>query len=109
MTNTLIAYFSKSGRTKAIAESISQELHAPLHEIITEKKYPANYFMTILESRKEFKTTETLVLISEPIPNFGEYQRIIAGFPVWFFTCPMAHDGLRVTKIDSALISGWLK
>ena len=151
MTNTLIACFSKSGHTKAIAEYISQELHAPLHEIITEKKYPRTYFMTILESRKEFKRNEILTLTSEPVPNFSDYQRIILGFPVWFFTCPMAvvswlsqydftgkeifpfctsggssctkatvkirelcpgakvHDGIRVTKIDSALISGWLK
>ena len=151
MTNTLVACFSKSGHTKAIAEYISQELHAPIHEIITEKKYPSNYFMTILESRKEFKRNEVLTLTSEPVPNFTDYQRIILGFPVWFATCPMAviswlkkydftgkeiypfctssitnctkaaakireicssatvHDGIRITKIDSALISGWLK
>ena len=151
MTNTLIACFSKSGHTKAIAEYISQELHAPIHEIITEKKYPRTYFMTILESRKEFKHNELPALVSEPVSNFADYERIILGFPVWFFTCPMAvvswlkqydftgkeifpfctsgssncvkatakirelclgakvHDGIRFTKIDSALISGWLK
>ena len=151
MTNTLIACFSKSGHTKAIADFIAKETNAPVHEIITEKKYPRTYLMTILESRKEFKNNIKPALVSEPVPNFADYQRIILGFPVWFFTCPMAivswleqydftgkdifpfctsggstcvkaaakirelcpgatvHDGIRITKIDSALVSDWLK
>ena len=151
MTSSLVAVFSKSGRTKAIAEFISQEINAPLHEIITAKKYPRTYVMTILESRKEFKNNDKPALVSEPVADFANYQRVILGFPVWFFTCPMAvvswleqydftgkeifpfctsggsscakatakirelcpsatvHDGIKITKIDKALISEWLK
>ena len=151
MASSLVAVFSKSGHTKSIAEFIAHEIHAPIHEIITEKKYPRTYVMTILESRKEFKQNEFPTLTSEPVPNFAEYSRILLGFPVWFFTCPMAvaswlklydftgkdiypfctsggstctkatlhirelcpganvHDGIRFTKIDSALVSDWLK
>ena len=90
MASTLVVYFSKSGRTKSIAEYISQEISAPLHEITTQKAYPRTYFMTILESRSEFKSGERPVLTSEPIANFADYKRIVLGFPVWFFTCPMA-------------------
>ncbi len=151
MASSLVAVFSKSGHTKSIAEFIAHEINAPVHEIITEKKYPSTYVMTILESRKEFKHSEYPALVSEPVPNFADYQRIILGFPVWFFTCPMAvaswlklydftgkeiypfctsggssctkatakirelcpganvHDGIRITKIDSSLVSEWLK
>ena len=151
MASSLVAVFSKSGHTKSIAEFIAHEINAPVYEIITEKKYPSTYVMTILESRKEFKHSEYPALVSEPVPNFADYQRIILGFPVWFFTCPMAvaswlklydftgkeiypfctsggsscvkatakirelcpganvHDGIRITKIDSALVSDWLK
>ena len=151
MTSSLVAVFSKSGHTKSFADFIAKEINAPIHEIITEKKYPSSYLMTILESRKEFKHSEYPELVSEPVPNFADYQRIILGFPVWFFTCPMAvaswlklydfsgkeiypfctsggsncvkatakirelcptanvHDGIRITKIDSALVSDWLK
>lgn len=90
MDNTIIIYFSKSGRTKTVAEEIAKEINAPLHEILTEKKYPRNYFMTILESRKEFKNNERPTLIDNPIENFDSYSRIIIGFPIWFWTCPMA-------------------
>ena len=90
MHKYLVVCFSKSGRTKKIAEYISQELNAPLHEIITDKKYPGNYLMTILESRKEFKNNEKPALTSRPVENLADYDRVIIGFPVWFFTCPMA-------------------
>lgn len=90
MASTLIACFSKSGHTKRIAEIISQTINVPVHEILTEKKYPKSYFMTILESRKEFKSGERPALTSEPVADFDSYDRIIIGFPVWFFTCPMA-------------------
>lgn len=90
MPKTLIVCFSKSGHTKRIAEFISQTINAPIHEITTEKKYPKSYFMTILESRREFKKDERPALTSEPVENFSSYQRIIIGFPIWFFTCPMA-------------------
>ena len=151
MASSLVAVFSKSGHTKAVAEYISQEINSPLHEIITAKKYPSTYIMTILESRKEFKSNERPALISEPVADFANVQRVILGFPVWFFTCPMAvvswlesynftakeiypfctsggsscakatakirelcpgadvHDGIKIAKIDSALISEWLK
>lgn len=90
MHKYLVVCFSKSGRTKKVAEFISQELNAPLHEIITDKKYPRTYFMTILESRKEFKNDEHPALVSKTIENIADYDRIILGFPIWFFTCPMA-------------------
>lgn len=90
MSNILTVYFSKSGHTKKIAEQIAKETSSTLHEITTEKKYPANYLMTILESRREFKKNEKLVLTSEPIRNFDSYEKIIIGFPIWFWTCPMA-------------------
>ena len=90
MPKTLTVYFSKSGRTKAIAETIAREISSPLHEITTAKKYPSTYLMTILESRKEFKRNEKPELTSPKIEDFASYERIIIGFPVWFFTCPMA-------------------
>ena len=87
--STLTAYFSKSGRTKKIAEQIADEIHADTYEITTEKKYPSTYIMTILESRKEFKKDEHPKLSSPKIQDFAKYDKIILGFPVWFFTCPM--------------------
>ena len=87
MNDILIAYFSKSGRTKKIAEFIASEINAPLHEIITAKKYPKTYIMTILEARKEFKRNDKPTITTE-IENFDSYNKILLGFPIWWFTCP---------------------
>ncbi len=90
MSNTLVVYFSKSGKTKKAAEYIAGEINAGTHEIKTEKVYPKSYVMTIAESIKEFKKNERLVLTDERIADFSEYQNILIGFPIWCFTCPMA-------------------
>ena len=102
MPKTLVAYFSKSGHTKAIAETIARETSSTLHEIKTAKKYPSTYIMTILESRKEFKRNEKPELTDAKIEDFSSYERIIIGFPVWFFTCPMA----VVSWIEQYVFSG---
>lgn len=90
MPKTLTAYFTWGGHTKSIAESISAQTNSTLCEIITEKKYPRNYFMAILESRKEFKHDIHPAIITPTISDFDSYERVIIGFPIWFFTCPMA-------------------
>ncbi len=91
MMRTLITYFSKTGRTKKAAEQIAEIINCEeLYEIKTEKVYPKNYFMTLIAARREFSNNEQPALISEPIKNFDEYERILIGFPVWFWTCPMA-------------------
>ena len=90
MNDTLIAYFSKTGRTLKSAEFIASEINADIHRITTEKTYPRNYFMTILEARKEFKKDERLTLTDERVANFDSYKNILIGFPIWFWTCPQA-------------------
>ena len=90
MPETLIAFFSKSGRTKATAGTIAHEISSPLYEITTAKKYPSNYVMTIFEASKELKHNDKPELASPKIEDFSSYDRIIIGFPIWCFTCPMA-------------------
>ncbi len=87
---TLIVYFSKSGRTKKIAEGIAEISGGDLHEIKTEKEYPKNYFMTLIASKREFSNQECPSLIDNTIKDFESYERILIGFPIWFGTCPMA-------------------
>ena len=91
MNDILIAYFSKSGRTKKIAEFIASEINAPLHEIITAKKYPKTYIMTILEARKEFKRNDKPAKIRELCKNSQVF------------------DGIKANSLDKSKISEWLK
>ena len=86
---TLVVYFSKSGRTRTVAERIAAAVGGELHEIRTEKAYPRSYLMTVLAARKEFSRGERPALASAPL-NPGDYDRILLGFPIWWGTCPMA-------------------
>lgn len=85
---TLVAYFSKSGKTKVLADKIAEAIGADIFEIKTVKEYPQNYFKTINEARKEFAAKEYPELVGSV--DISEYDKILIGFPVWMATCPMA-------------------
>ena len=75
---TLVAYFSKTGNTKKVAEKIAKELKADIDEIID----------------KENKGEEHMMK-KEPIPigykkDPSKYDLAIIGSPVWAFSLPPA-------------------
>ena len=89
MSKLLVAYFSKSGITKAAAEKIARVGDGTLFEIVTEKKYPAGYAATVIVAKKEQLVHELPTIIPR-VEDFASYDRIALGFPVWWFTCPQA-------------------
>lgn len=52
MAKLLIAYFSKSGTTRAKAEQIARVTGGDLFEIATEKVYPRSYAGTVIVAKK---------------------------------------------------------
>ena len=90
MGKTLVAYFSRKGHTKRLAEQIHSMLEgSDLFEIKTVKSYPKNYFATVFAVRREMKAGKELTL-STHIKDMDSYDRIIIGYPIWFGTIPMA-------------------
>ncbi|MBQ7263005.1 MAG: flavodoxin, partial [Synergistaceae bacterium] len=86
---TLVAFFSKSGRTRKAAEQIAATVGADLHEIRTEKGYPKGYLMAVLAARRELSRGKRPTLSSQA-PDLDGYDRVLLGFPIWWGTCPMA-------------------
>ena len=76
----VIAYYSKSGNTKFVAEKIADRLHADLCEIIDKKNRKGiwGFLKGSLDARRE-KLTD--IEISKPI---DEYEMVVVGSPVWF-------------------------
>ena len=64
----LVAYFSRSGNTKAIASHIKELTGGDLFEIQTAKPYPADYHACTEVAKKEKKHIITII---EPIPTAG--------------------------------------
>ncbi len=81
---TLIAYYSYSGNTRAVAEKIKKLTGGDLFEIKSVKSYPANYNDMINLAQKE-KETGYKPELTETI-DLADYDTIYLGTPVWWYT-----------------------
>ena len=86
-SNILIAYFSKTGNTEAIAQEIQSLTNGTLVEIETVEPYPDSYSETvdIAESEKEANARPE---ISTAVDNMDQYDTIFIGYPIWWYTYP---------------------
>ena len=83
----LIAYYSKTGHTKAAAQKIAKLTGGTLHEITPQKEYPASYVVTVAVAKWEQLKNEKPAL-NDKVKDFAAYDKILVGFPIWWFTCP---------------------
>jgi flavodoxin len=91
MNKTLISYFSASGVTKNVAKKISEAISADIFEIEPVNKYTdEDLDWTNKESRTtiEMNDKSSRPQIKNRINNIEEYDRVIIGFPVWWYTAP---------------------
>ena len=78
----LIAYYSWSGNTKAMAQAIQKVAGGTLFEIRCVKPYPAEFKACIAASRKDIKTGTPI----KAFPDVSKYDMIFVGSPNWFGT-----------------------
>ena len=91
MNKTLITYFSASGITKNAAKKIADTIKADLFEI-----EPVNIYTkedldwTNKNSRTtiEMNDKTSRPPIKNKVENINDYETIIIGFPVWWYTAP---------------------
>ena len=87
---TLVAYFSASGNTASLAKRVASAAKADLFEIKPVQPYSAadlRWTNPLARCNKE-KMGKKDVPIADKIENFGEYDMIFIGFPVWYFAAP---------------------
>lgn len=90
MTKNLIAFFSASGETKTVAEKINSLIDSDIFEIIPKELYtPADLNWNDKNSRSsiEMNNKSSRPETKETI-DVTEYDNIILGFPVWWYTAP---------------------
>ena len=91
MSKILVSYFSASGVTKNIAKKISDAVNGDLFEIEPLKKYTAEDLdWTNKRSRSSIEMNDktSRPQISKKISSIEEYNTVIIGFPVWWYTAP---------------------
>jgi len=81
----LIAYFSHSGNTRAVAIQIQRLTGADFFEISPKNAYPSDY-NTLLEQTKEEARNHYHPPLKTQLNNFNQYDIIILGSPIWWFT-----------------------
>lgn len=84
---TLIAYFSRTGITKKLAEDTAKKTAADLFAIEPVKKYSGSYLLCVAESKMENLKNARPAIVSKP-QNLSEYDTVVVMFPIWWFTCP---------------------
>ena len=88
---TLVAYFSaETGKTRKIAEELSEKLNADLFEIKPEIPYSSadlKWMNPIARCNRE-KIGKKDVHVIGCVENWDEYDTIYLGFPIWYYCAP---------------------
>ena len=86
---TAVIYFSRSGVTKGIVDNFPLEEGDRVIELIPSVPYPKSYFKTLARAKAEIEGNVSVDL-ENPKQDLRGFERILIGFPIWFWTCPKA-------------------
>ena len=88
MKRKLVAYFSASGVTAKLAETLSEAIGADLYAIEPEVPYTKadlNWMNKNSRSSVEMKDPASRPAIAGKRDNMDEYDTIFVGFPIWWY------------------------
>lgn len=111
----LIAYYSQSGHTEAVAKAIQQETGGDLYRIRTNISYPKN--APAMQSQVKAEYNEGLrPPLAEPMPDMSRYDVVLLGFPNWYNAPPVGvftllegtdWNGKTIVPFVTYGLSGW--
>ncbi|MCM1296304.1 MAG: flavodoxin [Muribaculaceae bacterium] len=91
MSRKLVAYFSASGTTARLAETLAEAIGADIFEIKPEVPYTQadlNWQDATSRSSVEMKDSASRPAIAAKRDNMAEYDTIYVGFPIWWYVAP---------------------
>lgn len=89
--NSLVVYFSATGNTESVAETIAETLSADIYEIVPEDPYTEedlDYNDSSCRANAEQNDESARPAISGEIENIDDYEVIYVGFPIWWGNMP---------------------
>ncbi len=95
MSKILVAYFSASGVTKKVSESLAKVAEADLFEIVPEQVYTKadlNWQDKQSRSSVEMNDRNSRPAISSKVSDMSQYSCVFVGFPVWWYREPSIID-----------------
>ena len=97
----LVAYFSATGTTKALAEYAADILGADLYEIVPEVPYTdddLDYNNNSSRANQEQSSATARPAISGGVSNMEDYDVVLLGYPIWHGQAP---------KVISTFLEGY--
>ena len=91
MGKTLVAYFSASGVTKKLAQTLADAIGADLFAIEPKVPYTRadlNWMDKQSRSTIEMQNPSSRPEIAEGGPDLSGYDTIFVGFPIWWYVAP---------------------
>lgn len=91
MNRKLVAYFSASGVTAKVAETLADALGADIYEIAPKVPYTAadlDWRNKNSRSSVEMQDESSRPEIEGKRDNMKEYDTIFVGFPIWWYIAP---------------------
>lgn len=91
MSKKLVAYFSASGVTKSVAESLAEAVNADIYEIKPEVPYTSadlNWQDKSSRSSVEMSDKSSRPALADKDANIADYDTIFLGFPIWWYVAP---------------------
>ena len=95
MSKVLVAYFSASGVTKAVAERLARGVGADLFEIEPAIPYTnadLNWMNKRSRSTVEMNDRSCRPAIASKVADMAQYEVVFVGFPVWWYHEPSIID-----------------
>ncbi len=90
-TKSLVAYFSCTGNTKAVAERIAELTGADLYEIVPAEPYTdedLNYNNNDCRANREMNDSSARPAIGSDSIDISVYDTVYIGYPIWWGTMP---------------------
>lgn len=86
----LVAYFSATGTTRALAEYAADILHADLYEIVPEVPYTDDDLAYYTDCRADREQNDSTVrpAISGRVDSMADYDVVFLGYPIWHGQAP---------------------
>lgn len=89
--NILVAYFSVTNNTKAVAEKLADGLGADIYEITPEEPYTdadIDYSDDNSRTTIEMNDPDARPAIAGSVENMDQYQVLFIGYPIWWGDAP---------------------
>ena len=91
MGKKLVAYFSASGTTRKVAETIAETTAADLYEILPKQPYTKadlDWMDKKSRSSVEMRDKKFRPEIRDMDAQIDKYDEVILGFPIWWYVAP---------------------